>query len=193
MRKLRRAKRPGWMCRHVLLLAGSLTLGCAGGSAPPSQAPAAEAVPAEAPAAAEESQSLPAGPPPPAPAPAPAPAAAASEPARGDALDGGDELARAEQELAAADRELSAANAESKPAKSEQHEGAPGRGAGAAKPKSSAPSQNACVTTCKAFASLVRARDSICRIAGDDGERCTHANEIVERHTPRSTSCGCSS
>jgi len=186
------------MCRYVLLVIGGLLLGgwafgC-GASAPPPQAPAAEAVPAEAPAA-EESQSLPAPAPPPEPAPALAPAPAASEPARGNALEGEDELARAEQELAAADRELSAANAASKPAKSEQHDSSPGRGAGAgaAKPKSSASSQNACATTCKAFASLLRARDSICRIAGDDGERCTRANEIVERHTPRSTSCGCGS
>src|SRR5688572_27273703 len=108
MRKVPKTGRPGLgMCRYLLLVAGGLTLGCAGGSAPPSQAPEAEAAPAEAPAAAEETQSLPAAPPPPppdfAPAPARAPAATASEPAGGDALDGEDELARAEQELAAAD------------------------------------------------------------------------------------------
>ncbi len=166
-------------------MGGAVVFAC-GGEPPPVQAPAggSEAAPAAAPAREEETQSRPDA----VPAPPPAPAAAA--PARSDILEGEDELARAERDLAAADRELSG----QAPAKgeAEQHDDAPGRGSAATKPKSSASQQEKpCATTCRAFASLVRARDSICRIDGSDGQRCTRATEIVERHTARSTSCGC--
>jgi hypothetical protein len=102
-----------------------------------------------------------------------------------------DELTLAERELAAADAELSGAPAKQSRDESEQPAQAPGGQGAAAKPKSSA-AQNTCATTCKAFASLLRARDAICRIDGGDGERCTHANQIVLRHTERSAGCGCS-
>lgn len=166
---------------------GAATVFACGGEPPPAKAPegGAETVPAGA-SFSEETESKPAAP--------PAPAPPASSPASSDALEGEDELTRAERELAAADQELSGSDAETSAAEAERHDAAPGRGSAPAKPKSSAPQQqNPCATTCKAFASLVRARDSICRITGSDGERCTRATEIVERHTARSTSCGCSS
>lgn len=174
--------------RRLVLVASVLIFGCGRGpTPPPSQAPEAgsEAIAPAAPAAGQ-TQSVPAAPP-----VAPAPA---SEPSRAttDALEGeaGDELARAERELAEADQTL-AGSTETSAAAAERDDGAPGRGAAPTKPKSSANQPPPCVITCKAFASLVRARDSICRIDGSDGGRCNRANQIVERHTARSTSCGC--
>ena len=175
------------VCRSFVLLAGagSLVFACGGEPAPPPKAPEAGAEAAPAPAAlSEETESVHEAP--------PAPAASPPPPATTNALQGEDELTRAERELAAADHELSGQTAAGA-AEAERHDDAPGRGSGPAKPKSSAPQQQPCVTTCKAFASLVRARDSICRIDGGDGERCSRANQIVERHTARSTSCGCGS
>lgn len=173
------------VCRSFVLLAsaGGLVFACGGGSAPPPSSPEAgsEAAPAQA-SPAEEPQSAPAAAEAPAPSPPP--------PATTDTLHNDDELTRAERELAAADRELGGTTATGA-AEAKRDDEAPGRGSGPAKPKSTAPQQQPCATTCKAFASLLRARDSICRIDGSDGERCNRANQIVERHTARGTSCGC--
>lgn len=168
--------------RSFLLLVSGLVLGC-GGMAPPPEAPAPGSEPAGAQAPTEETQSL-----------EPAPAAPAPSPPRvvtEDSLVVDEELARAERELAAADAELSGAAAKRSSEESEQPAQAPGGQGAAAKPKSSS-AQNTCATTCRAFASLLRARDAICRIDGEYGDRCTHANQIVERHTERTASCGCS-
>ena len=169
------SKRVGVRLGFVLTVSG-LVFGC-GGMPPPVEAPAAGAKPAQAQTPTEETQSV--APPPP---PAPSPRSVVSE----DSLVVDEDLERAERELAAADAELSGAPAKG----SEDPARAPGGEGAAAKPKSSA-AQTTCTTTCKAFASLLRARDAICRIDGSDGERCSHANQIVERHTERSTGCGC--
>lgn len=178
------------LCRSLVLMGGVLVVACGGepaparvpegNTAPPAAAPAAEAAPTSDEAEASESAEP--------PAPAPAQALPPAPPAASNALKGEDELAQAERELAAADRELSG---QGPPAETTAAETAPGRGSGTSKPKSAAAQPKPCATTCKAFASLVRARDSICRIDGSDGERCSRATAIVERHTPRSTSCGC--
>ncbi len=113
------------------------------------------------------------------------PAAAPASPAAGaGALRSEDELSRAEQALAEADAELESL-AGQRP-EQEQLETA-------AKPKkeSATPHGDACTTTCKALASLERARDAICRIDGPTGERCERANTIVDKHAGRRQSCGC--
>jgi hypothetical protein len=54
-----------------------------------------------------------------------------------------------------------------------------------------AASETSCQLACRAFASLERAADSVCRLAGPGDGRCTRAREIVTANTPRVASCGC--
>lgn len=51
--------------------------------------------------------------------------------------------------------------------------------------------ETSCQTACRAFASLERAADSVCRLAGPADGRCTRAREIVTTSAPRVASCGC--
>ncbi len=48
-----------------------------------------------------------------------------------------------------------------------------------------------CERACRAFSSLERAADGICRIAGDDDARCGKARGVVNEHRPRVSACGC--
>jgi hypothetical protein len=48
-----------------------------------------------------------------------------------------------------------------------------------------------CLEVCKAFSSLERAADAICRLAGDDTRRCKKAREVVAENEPRISACGC--
>jgi hypothetical protein len=50
-----------------------------------------------------------------------------------------------------------------------------------------------CPQACKAFDSLRRAGDAICRIAGDADARCSRARDVVKQNQTRVTACGCSS
>lgn len=49
-----------------------------------------------------------------------------------------------------------------------------------------------CQTACRAFASMQRAADSVCRLAGDADERCASAKKRVENAKARVAHCGCS-
>jgi hypothetical protein len=51
---------------------------------------------------------------------------------------------------------------------------------------------NPCLTTCKAFASLLRAKDAVCRLDVPNGARCARAEGIVRDATPRVQTCQCS-
>lgn len=151
--------------------------------------------------------------PPPSAAPAPAPASeAAPAEAEGDALaesrrTASDDLATAQEELEAARRELELALAPAAQSK-------PTATGGAAPPAAAAPprsrranaadeapkgkaekkrSETSCQTACRAFQSLGRAADSICRLAGDEDERCGRAREVVTQAERRVTACGCKS
>jgi len=53
-----------------------------------------------------------------------------------------------------------------------------------------AASETSCQLACRAFSSLERAADSVCRLAGPSDGRCTRAREIVTANTPRVASCG---
>jgi hypothetical protein len=48
-----------------------------------------------------------------------------------------------------------------------------------------------CVTVCKVYAALRRARSAICRIDGEQGPRCERANFTVERHENSRAACDC--
>ncbi len=49
-----------------------------------------------------------------------------------------------------------------------------------------------CATACKAFASLRRAADAICRIAGEETARCGKAREVVAMAEEQIAACACS-
>jgi hypothetical protein len=177
----------------ALLLVFGLAAGCSRSPEAAAPSPANEA---EAPA-------------PVAPAP---PAAATPGPSRGDAL-------TAEQDaepttLADAEAMLEKARAElDKLALNDvrsQPPGAPAPAAAAPSPtpkpetrraeKSSASQKaeaaaakpaNPCETACKAFSSLTRASDAVCRLDGGDGKRCERARRIHEDAAQRVASCGC--
>ena len=59
------------------------------------------------------------------------------------------------------------------------------------KPAKKAEAETSCQTACRAFASLERAADSVCRLAGNGDARCARAKEIVTAAVPRVASCGC--
>jgi hypothetical protein len=50
---------------------------------------------------------------------------------------------------------------------------------------------SACEAACKAFSSLVRASDAVCRLDPDGGQRCERAKKIREDASSRVASCGC--
>jgi hypothetical protein len=50
---------------------------------------------------------------------------------------------------------------------------------------------NPCETACKAFSSLIRASDAVCRLDTDGGKRCERARQIREDASHRVASCGC--
>jgi hypothetical protein len=49
-----------------------------------------------------------------------------------------------------------------------------------------------CATACRAFGSLLRAKDAVCRLEAPRGERCARAEDIVREAEGRVRSCACS-
>ncbi|HKY36972.1 MAG TPA: hypothetical protein VJN18_13595 [Polyangiaceae bacterium] len=49
-----------------------------------------------------------------------------------------------------------------------------------------------CETACKAFSSLERASDAVCRLDNEGGQRCRRARQIREDAARRVQGCGCS-
>ena len=62
---------------------------------------------------------------------------------------------------------------------------------GAAEEAPHAKEVSACETACKAFSSLTRASDAVCRLDSDGGQRCERAKKIREDASRRVASCGC--
>ena len=60
-----------------------------------------------------------------------------------------------------------------------------------AAPPPPAKEPNACETACKAFSSLTRASDAVCRLDTDGGKRCERARQIRADASQRVASCGC--
>jgi hypothetical protein len=67
---------------------------------------------------------------------------------------------------------------------------AEGESAAQAEKKSDDKAQN-CASLCRAFASLARAADAVCRLSGEEGERCTRARGSVRSHFQRVAVCRC--
>jgi hypothetical protein len=60
-----------------------------------------------------------------------------------------------------------------------------------AEAEGSARDGNSCETTCKAYASLLRAKSAVCRLDAPNGARCARAEGIVRDATPQVQSCQC--
>lgn len=100
-------------------------------------------------------------------------------------------IAEAEEELARAQAALAELDADGskKPSNAQPKAAGP-----PAKPATARPldtGDNRCESACKAFASLKRAADGICRLAGDTDTRCSRAREIVKQNEPRVAACKC--
>lgn len=65
------------------------------------------------------------------------------------------------------------------------------RAAGGAAPAPLATGDARCPRACKAFDSLKRAGDAICRLAGATDARCTKAKDVVKQNATRVAPCGC--
>jgi hypothetical protein len=107
------------------------------------------------------------------------------------------EFERAKAELEGAFRQSSNATSSGDAPKSAP---APARSGASGAPRAQAESKDraekkgaetSCQTACRAFASLERAAESVCRLAGPEDGRCTRAREIVTAHASRVASCGC--
>ncbi|HMR04500.1 MAG TPA: hypothetical protein PKA88_01965 [Polyangiaceae bacterium] len=62
---------------------------------------------------------------------------------------------------------------------------------GGAKAQALATGDKRCDDACLAFASLKRAADAICRLAGDGDARCTRAKRIVDDNETKLKACSC--
>ncbi len=62
---------------------------------------------------------------------------------------------------------------------------------GGAKAQALATGDKRCDEACLAFASLKRAADAICRLAGDSDARCTRAKRIVDDNETKLKACSC--
>lgn len=60
-----------------------------------------------------------------------------------------------------------------------------------AAPAAPAKEASTCETACKAFSSLARASDAVCRLDTDGGKRCERARQIREDASQRVAGCGC--
>ena len=60
-----------------------------------------------------------------------------------------------------------------------------------AAPAAPAKEASSCETACKAFSSLTRASDAVCRLDTEGGKRCDRARQIRQDASQRVASCGC--
>jgi hypothetical protein len=58
-------------------------------------------------------------------------------------------------------------------------------------PAPAAKGQDTCETACRAFSSLTRASDAVCRLDTAGGKRCERARQVREDASQRVASCGC--
>lgn len=58
-------------------------------------------------------------------------------------------------------------------------------------PRAQAKEVSACETACKAFSSLTRASDAVCRLDAEGGQRCARARQIQQDAGRRVASCSC--
>jgi hypothetical protein len=177
--------------RFISLFALALSVSCA--KANREAAPAAKTPSAEPATAAEPAPSAAAA------TPAPEPVTATETPGmpapkeKSPPKKSEDRLSRGPSSLS--DEPKTVAEAEARLAESEEEiqqllKVNKGRG-GAASPLSTGDAR--CAQACKAFFSLKRAADAVCRLAGDKDARCTRARGVVKENEGRVQACSCSS
>lgn len=191
---------------RTVLMPSALSLLLAACAAPPPPSPAPAATPAAQPPPASPQHEVqtvaPAAPPAGQAAPgsmnqeSPAPAERPSSLTTGEKKTKGaafNSVADAEAALARANQQLVALYTPQ--AKAEARGGA---AVSAGKPtahkarEATAPNRESrCAIACKAFASLKRAADAVCRLAGEDDARCDHAKKLVDENGRRVAQCGC--
>jgi len=54
-----------------------------------------------------------------------------------------------------------------------------------------AKAESHCQSACRAFSSLTRASEAVCRLDAEDGKRCERARKIREDSSQRVAACGC--
>ena len=153
------------LVRRLLPLAPILLVACGGAAepprSPPSTGPDRDGVTDRAPATIEEAQ---------------------------------DQIAEAQQRLAGGDDESKAADAmpaAEAPAPPPPPPKSSSSGASApAKTKENAP-VDACVSPCRAFASMRRAVEALCRMTGDTDDRCVKARRTLDTSNGRVSACRC--
>lgn len=184
-----------------LLWVWAVTVACSHAAPPATTAPASSPPP----------------PPPAAPAPAAAPAEAEPEalspqerataprddeemrsaPGNAASAHAGDlQTAQAELEHARVELNRALAVRAPRPASGGGAPAAASRGAADAAPPAKAEKKSAessCATACRAFASLERAADAVCRITGEKDGRCAHAHAVVSDAKQRVAVCTCTS
>lgn len=77
------------------------------------------------------------------------------------------------------------------PAPAPQHERSRAEKKAAAEAEAPAKEASGCETACKAFSSLERASDAVCRLDSSGGQRCARARQIREDAARRIASCAC--
>lgn len=92
------------------------------------------------------------------------------------------EKAKAQLERARAQLETAGAHVESQPTVAN----------GGSQPKPTPPQvENECSRLCRAFDSMRRAQDAICRLAGEEDPQCADAKKVVADSAQRVAKCGC--
>ena len=103
-------------------------------------------------------------------------------------------LDEAQRALSAAEGELASLFAPAQPAGPPPPPAPAAGGTGAEKPSALDTEQkpaSRCELACKAFSSLGRAADAVCRLAGEQDARCARARSSVDDNRRRVASCGC--
>ena len=107
-------------------------------------------------------------------------------------------LDEAERALAVAEGELASLFAPPAPAEAPAAPPPPPAAGGASAPKGAEAEAekkpaSRCELACKAFSSLGRAAEAVCRLAGEQDARCSRARGAVDDNRRRVASCGCQS
>ncbi|HET7543645.1 MAG TPA: hypothetical protein VFK05_27420 [Polyangiaceae bacterium] len=97
-----------------------------------------------------------------------------------------DRLAIAEPPTSLGRSESNDRAAEKKPGKATAAPSAPSAAGAAASPKTSV-----CEEACRAFSSLARAANAVCRLDGNGGTHCSRAKHVLEGAQQRVASCSC--
>lgn len=175
-----------------------------GGCAAQAPRPAPAATPAQPPAQSEQPEAQTVAPTPAAPGAGQAAPGSANREYRAEegpnSLSDGDKKTKAPEFSSVSDAEAALLRANQRlvvlyaPAKAAQMAG--GAASSGTKPTlrtstAAADEESRCDTACKAFASLKRAADAVCRLAGDDDARCDHAKKLVNENGRRVAQCGC--